>query len=196
MAITTANIKDLREKTGISVMQCKKALEEAGGDMEKAIIILTKKSGDIVAKKGGRDLGAGIVQSYIHAGGAVGTLVELNSETDFVSKNQDFAKLAYDIAMHVAAQRPRFLSREDVKEEDVVKAREVFAEEVRDKPKDMQEKILEGKLDAYLKERILLEQDFIKDPSKTINDLIAEATQKFGEKIRIARYVCYNVLGE
>jgi elongation factor Ts len=196
MAITTEDIKELREKTGISVMQCKKALEEAGGDMEKAVIILTKKSGDIVAKKGGRELGAGIIQSYIHAGGTVGTLVELNSETDFVSKNKDFAKLAYDIAMHVAAQRPRFLSREDVKEEDVVKAREVFAEEVKDKPKDMQEKILEGKLDAYLKERILLEQEFIKDPSKTISDLIAEATQKFGEKIQVARYVCYNVLGE
>jgi elongation factor Ts len=196
MAITTEDIKTLREKTGISVMQCKKALEEAGGDMEKAVIILTKKSGDIVAKKGGRDLGAGIVQSYIHAGGTVGTLVELNSETDFVSKNEDFAKLAYDIAMHVAAQKPRFLSREDVKDEDVVKAREVFAEEVKDKPKDMQEKILEGKLDAYLKERILLEQDFIKDPTKTINDLISEATQKFGEKIKVARYVCYTVLGE
>lgn len=196
MAITTEDIKTLREKTGISVMQCKKALEEAGGDMEKAVIILTKKSGDIVAKKGDRELGAGIIQSYIHAGGTVGTLVELNSETDFVSKNEAFAKLAYDIAMHIAAQKPRFLSREDVKEEDVVKAREVFAEEVKDKPKDMQEKILQGKLDAYLKERILLEQDFIKDPTKTVNDLISEATQKFGEKIKVGRYVCYTVLGE
>lgn len=196
MAITTEEIKALREKTGVSVMQCKKALEEAGGDMEKALIILTKKSGDIVAKKGDRELGAGVIQSYIHAGGTVGAMVELNSETDFVSKHEDFATLARDIAMHVAAQKPRFLSKEGVKDEDVVKAREVFAEEVKDKPKDMQEKILEGKLDAYLKERILLEQDFIKDPSKTIGDLIAEATQKFGEKIQVSRYVCYTVLGE
>lgn len=196
MAITTEDIKALREKTGVSVMQCKKALEEAGGDMEKALIILTKKSGDIVAKKSDRELGAGIVQSYIHAGGTVGAMVELNSETDFVSKHEEFATLARDIAMHIAAQKPRFLSKADVKDEDVVKAKEVFAEEVKDKPEDMQEKILQGKLDAYLADRILLEQAFIKNPDKTVGELIAEATQKFGEKIEVSRYVCYTVLGE
>lgn len=196
MAITTEDIKALREKTGVSVMQCKKALEEAGGDMEKALIILTKKSGDIVAKKSDRELGAGVIQSYIHAGGTVGAMVELNSETDFVSKHEEFATLARDIAMHIAAQKPRFLSKADVKDEDVVKAKEVFAEEVKDKPEDMQEKILQGKLDAYLADRILLEQAFIKNPDKTVGELIAEATQKFGEKIEVSRYVCYNVLGE
>lgn len=196
MDISTEDIKALREKTGVSVMQCKKALEEAGGDMEKAIIILTKKSGDIVAKKSDRDLGAGIIQSYIHAGGSVGALVELNSETDFVSKNEEFATLARDIAMHIAAQKPTYLSRDDVQEEDLVKVREVFLEEVKDKPADMQDKILEGKIDSYLKERILLEQDFIKNPEKTIGDLISEATQKFGERIEIARYTAYTVLGE
>lgn len=196
MDISTEDIKALREKTGVSVMQCKKALEEAGGDMEKAIIILTKKSGDIVAKKSDRDLGAGIIQSYIHAGGSVGALVELNSETDFVSKNEEFATLARDIAMHIAAQKPTYLSRDDVQEEDLVKVREVFLEEVKDKPADMQDKILEGKIDSYLKERILLEQGFIKNPEKTIGDLISEATQKFGERIEIARYTAYTVLGE
>lgn len=196
MNISTEDIKALREKTGVSVMQCKKALEEAGGDMEKAVIILTKKSGDIVAKKSDRDLGAGIIQSYIHAGGSVGAMVELNSETDFVSKHEEFATLARDIAMHIAAQKPTYLSREEVKEEDLTKVREVFLEEVKDKPADMQEKILEGKIDAYLKERILLEQEFIKNPEKTIRDLISEATQKFGERIEVARYTAYTVLGE
>lgn len=196
MDISTEDIKTLREKTGVSVMQCKKALEEAGGDMDKAVIILTKKSGDIVAKKSDRDLGAGIIQAYIHAGGSVGAMVELNSETDFVSKNEEFATLARDIAMHIAAQNPTYLSREDVKEEDLVKVREVFLEEVKDKPADMQEKILEGKIDSYLKERILLEQDFIKNPEKTIRDLISEATQKFGERIEITRFTAYTVLSE
>lgn len=196
MAITIEDIKALREKTGVSVMQCKKALEEADGDMEKAIIILTKKSGDIVSKKSDRELGAGMVQAYIHAGGSVGAMVELNSETDFVAKHEDFGKLAYDIAMHIAAQNPTYLSREEVKDEDLTKAKEVFVEEVKDKSAEMQEKILEGKIDSYLKERILLEQSFIKDPSKAIKDLISEATQKFGEKIEIARYVSFTVLGE
>lgn len=196
MTITTEDIKTLREKTGVSVMECKRALEEAGGDMEKAVIILTKKSGDIVAKKSDRDLGAGIIQAYIHAGGAVGAMVELNSETDFVSKHEEFAALARDIAMHIAAQRPTYLSREEVKEEDLVKVREVFLAEVKDKPEDMQEKIMEGKIDSYLKERILLEQDFIKNPEKTIADLVSEATQKFGERIEVARFTAYSVLSE
>lgn len=175
-------------------MQCKKALEEAGGDAEKALIILTKKSGDIVLKKSDRELGAGVIQSYIHKGGAIGAMVELNSETDFVAKHEDFGKLAYEIAMHCAAQRPRFLSREDVTDEGMSKVREVFLDEVKDKPKAMQENILKGKLAAYLQERILLEQPFIKNPEKTVGDLIAEATQKFGEKIKLTRYVVYTVL--
>jgi elongation factor Ts len=192
--IQPADIKALREKTGISVIQCKKALEEAGGDAEKALIILTKKSGDIVLKKSDRELRAGVIQSYIHKGGAVGAMVELNSETDFVAKNEEFGKLAYDIAMHCAAQRPRFLSREEVTDGDLVKVREVFLDEAKDKPKAMHENIVKGKLDAYLKERILLEQDFIKNPEKTIADLLAEATQKFGEKIKLTRYIVYTVL--
>lgn len=187
MEITSAQLKELRDATGISVMQCKKALEEAGGDMEKAKIILQKKGGEAAAKKGDRELGAGAVGAYVHNTHEVAALVNLACETDFVAKNEEFVALARDIAMHVAAQNPLHVSREEVTEETLAKAKEVFAEEVKDKPAEMQEKILAGKLDAYFKDRILLEQAFIKDPEKTISDLINAAIQKFGENIVIAQ---------
>ncbi len=192
--ITTEQIKELRDATGVSVMQCKKALEEGGGDMEKALAILRKKSKDIAAKKGDRTFGAGTVASYIHSGGAVGTLVELVCETDFVSKNEDFTKLAKDIAMHVAASNPEFVKVSDISEETRAKAAELFAKEVEDKPADMRPKILEGKIGAYFKERVLLDQPFIKNPDVTVGGLIEEAVQKFGEKIDISRMVRYSVL--
>ena len=185
MNITSEQLKELRDLTGISVMQCKKALEEAEGDMEKAKIILQKKSGEMAGKKSERALKAGTIGSYVHATGEVAALVVLSCETDFVAKNEEFPALAREIAMHVAAQNPLYVTREDVDEEAMTKAREVFAEEVQDKPEEMQEKILEGKLDAYFKDRVLLEQPFIKDPDKTINDLIQAAVQKFGENIGI-----------
>lgn len=175
----------LRDTTGISVMQCKKALEEAGGDMEKARIILAKKGGESAAKKSDRALGAGTIGAYVHSTHEVAALVNLACETDFVAKNEEFIALARDIAMHVAAQNPSYISRDVVNEASMAKAREVFMEEVKDKPKDMQEKILAGKLDAYFKERVLVEQAFIKDPEKTIGDLVAQAVQKFGENIAI-----------
>jgi elongation factor Ts len=186
MEITSAQLKELRDKTGISVMQCKKALEEAGGDMEKALIILQKKGGEAAQKKSDRALGAGAIGAYVHNTNEVAAFVHLASETDFVAKNEEFIKLARDIAMHVAAQAPLFIRREEVDEEALRKAREVFAEEVKDKPAEMQEKILEGKLAAYFKDRILMEQAFIKDETKTIGDLINAAIQKFGENIIIA----------
>ena len=186
MEITSVQLKELRDLTGISVMQCKKALEEAGGDMDKAKIILQKKGGEMAHKKSDRELGAGAIGSYVHATHEVAALVKLSCETDFVSKNQEFITLARDIAMHVAAQNPPYISREEVDEEALQKAKEVFAEEVKDKPADMQEKILNGKLDAYFKDRILLEQPFIKDPEKTIGTLISNAIQKFGENIVIS----------
>lgn len=196
MTITTDQIKALREKTGLSVMQIKKALEEADGSEEKAMVILTKKSGEIAAKKADRELGAGVVQGYIHHTHSVGAMVELNCETDFVAKNEDFVALARDIAMHAAAMRPKFLNREEITEDDLKAAKEVFAEEVKDKPADMQEKILAGKLDSYLADRVLLEQTFIKDGEKTIAQLIEEATQKFGERCQLSRYVVLGVLEE
>lgn len=174
--ITTEQIKDLRDRTGISIMQCKKALEEAEGDMEKAIILLSKKSKQIAEKKSDRTLGSGIIQSYIHAGGSAGSLIELFCETDFVAKNEDFKALGYDIAMQVTATAPLFLKREDISQEATDKAKEVFEKEVEDKPEEMRGKILEGKLDAHFKDKVLLEQEFIKDPSKKISTLIEKRT--------------------
>jgi elongation factor Ts len=193
MEITIDLIKSLRDKTGVSVMQCKKALEEASGDMDKAIIILMKKSSEISVKKGDRTLGAGAVGAYIHGTGNVGALVEVMCETDFVSSNEDFKKLAYDVAMHVTASNPEFLKKEDISESDMAKAREVFEKEVLDKPKDLQDKILAGKLDSYFNERILLEQHFIKNPDITIKGLVEQAVQKFGEKVEITRFSRFSV---
>ena len=192
MEITTEQIKALRDETGVSVMQCKKALEEAGGDVEKARIILRKKSGEIAAKKSERELGSGAVAAYVHATGTVGAMVLLSSETDFVSKNEEFRKLAYDIAMHVAAANPKFLTFEHISPEERAKAREVFLEEVKDKPADLQDKILEGKLASYFREQALLEQPFIKDPERTVRDLLSQAVQKFGERIEISRFARFS----
>ncbi len=186
MEITSTQIKELRDATGISVMQCKKALEEAGGDMEKALIILKKKRSEAAEKKSDRALGAGAVGSYIHNTNEVAALVLLSCETDFVSKNEEFIALAKDVAMHVAALNPKFISRDQVDENALTKAKEVFAEEVKDKPAEMQEKILEGKLNSYFKEQILLEQPFIKNPETTIGELISGAVQKFGENVIIS----------
>ena len=190
--ITTELVKELRDATGVSVMQCKKALEEAGGDMGKALVILKKRSSAIAEKKADRALGAGTIQAYIHGNKTVGALVHLSCETDFVAKNEEFIALAYDIAMQVAATNPVFLTKEDITAESSAKAREVFLGEVEGKPADMREKILEGKLDAYFKGQVLLEQEFIKDPSRTVRDLITQATQKFGENIEVTRFVRFS----
>lgn len=161
MEITTELIKELRDKTGVSVMQCKKALEEAAGDIVKATALLLEKSAEIAHKKGDRRLGAGVVSSYIHATGTVGTMVELMCETDFVAKNDEFKSLARDIAMQVSATNPSFLKTEEVT--------------------------------AGSEEKALLDQPFIKNPEVTITNLLQSATQKFGEKIEISRYVRYSV---
>lgn len=188
MEITSAQIKELRDQTGISVMQCKKALEEAGGDMAKALIILKQKRKEAADKKSDRQLGAGTVGVYVHNTNEVAAMVLLASETDFVSKNEEFVSLAREIAMHVAAQNPKYVSREEVNEEAINKAKEVFAEDIKDKPADMQEKILEGKLNSYFKEQILLEQPFIKNPDTTIGEMVSGAVQKFGEKVSIVEF--------
>jgi elongation factor Ts len=184
---TTEEIKALRDITGVSVMQCKKALEEAGGDMEKAKVILRKQSATAASKKADRTLGAGIAAAYIHAGGQVVGAVVLASETDFVSKNADFGKLAYDIAMHVAAMAPQFKSRDEVKDDDIKAASEVFAKEVENIPEAKRGIALQGKIDSYLKDKVLLDQPFVKDPSVTIGELITQAVQKFGEKVEVVR---------
>ena len=188
MEITTEIIKNLRDLTGVSIMQCKKALEEAGGDKTKAITLLKKAGSEIAAKKSDRTLGAGTVAAYTHAGGTVVGAVVLACETDFVSRNEEFGKLAYDIAMHVAAMNPQFTTREDVKEEDLRAAREVFAKEVEGLPEASREKALTGKLESFAKEKTLLEQPFVKDGNITIKQLIESAVQKFGEKVEIVRF--------
>lgn len=186
--ISTEQIKELRALTGVSVMQVKKALEEAGGDMDKAKVLLQKKSSEIAAKKSDRELGAGAVVAYVHNNNSVAAMVELLCETDFVSGNEEFQAVAYDIAMHIAAMNPAFKTVDDIDQADKDTARSVFAEEVADKPADMQEKIIQGKLDSYFKEKVLMSQSFIKDPSKTISDLVQGATQKFGERVELGRY--------
>jgi elongation factor Ts len=196
MKISTEQVKELRDETGISVMQVRKALEEAQGDKAKALVILKKKGGDAASKKADRTLGAGIIQSYIHSTGTVGAMVELSCETDFVSGNQEFKTLAYEIAMQVAATNPDFVSKEDITPEAKKTAEEVFAKEVVDKPKEMQAKILEGKVSSYFKDKVLLEQAFIKDQDVTISALLEKAVQKFGEKIVIGRFVRFSALNK
>tara|TARA_B100000508_G_scaffold47421_2_gene36915 strand:- start:430 stop:1014 length:585 start_codon:yes stop_codon:yes gene_type:complete len=187
MEITSAQLKELRDKTGISVMQCKKALQEAEGDMEKAVIILKKKRSEAAEKKSDRELGAGAVGSYVHNTNEVAAMVLLASETDFVSKNEEFVALANDIAMHVAATDPKFISKDELPDDAIEKAKEVFAPELEGKPEDMKEKIMQGKLDSYFKDQILLEQDFVKNPEQTIGEMVTGAVQKFGENISIAQ---------
>lgn len=186
MEITSAQLKELRDMTGISVMQCKKALEEAGGDMDKAVIILKKKRSEAADKKADRELAAGAVGVYVHNTNEVAAMVLLSCETDFVSKNEEFIALARDIAMHVTATNPKYITKGEIDETMLAKAREVFEAEVGDKPADMKAKILEGKMSSYFKEQILLEQDFIKNPDTTIGEMISGAVQKFGENVAVA----------
>jgi elongation factor Ts len=185
---TTEEIKQLRDLTGVSVMQCKKALEEAEGDIEKAKVILRKASAAIATKKADRELGAGVAAAYTHAGGAVVGAVVLACETDFVSKNEEFAKLAYDIAMHVAAMKPQFATRDQVKESDIAAAKSVFEGEVANVPEAAREKALQGKIDSYLKEKVLMDQPFVKNGDVTIGELVSQAVQKFGEKVEVVRF--------
>ncbi|HRY31291.1 MAG TPA: elongation factor Ts [Candidatus Paceibacterota bacterium] len=195
MVITTEQIKALRDETKVSVMQCKKALEESAGDIEKAKILLRKQSAITASKKAERTLGAGTVASYIHAGGTVGAMVELLCETDFVAKNEEFQNLTREIAMQVAATAPEFVKPEDIDEDATTKAREIFEKEAGNKPADIKEKIIKGKLDAYFAEKTLINQPHIKNPEVTIKMLIDGAIQKFGEKIEIGRVARFSAKG-
>ena len=192
MEITTNIIKELRDKTGVSVMQCKKALEEAEGDLAKAEVILKKRSAGAAAKKAERSLGAGAIGTYVHEG-AVGAMVLLSSETDFVAKNPEFAALARDIAMQVAATDPLYVTMDEVPEEAKQAALAVFEAEVADKPEEMRAKILDGKLASYFRDQVLLLQPFIKDEGETIQDLLNKATQKFGERVELSRFARVSV---
>lgn len=187
--ITTETVKLLRDQTGISVMQCKKALEEANGDMEKALVLLRKKGSSVAAKKADRELKSGTIGSYIHSNGTIGSMIILSCETDFVSNNKEFQELARDIAMQVAATAPEYVRMEDVPESAKATARDALASEVSGKPAAMQEKIMEGKLNSYFGERVLLLQPFIKNPELSIRELIEGGIQKFGEKIEVMKFI-------
>lgn len=187
MELTMDVIKELRDKTGVSVMQCKKALEEAGGDLAKAEVILRKRSAAAAEKKSDRELASGAIGSYVHEG-AIGAMALLSCETDFVSKNPEFAALAREVAMQVAATNPIYKSQEDIPEDAKSAATAVFEKEVEGKPEDMKQKILEGKLSAYFRDQVLLDQPYIKDESKSVRDLLNEATQKFGERVVLSSF--------
>jgi len=191
--VTTEQIKELRDATGISIMQCRKALEDTNGDMEKATIMLRKKGADIASKKADRTLNAGRIAAYVHSSGQAGAILELSCETDFVSKNEEFYALAYDIAMQVVATKPEYLKMEDITEADREKAKEAFLPELEGKPEAMKEKIMTGKLDAYFGDKVLLEQPFIKNGDLKIKDLISNCVQKFGEKTEIRRFTRFSV---
>ena len=198
MAVITSDIvKSLRDKTGAGMMDCKRALEESNGDMEKATEYLRKKGQAVAAKRSEREANQGVVEAYIHAGGRIGAMVELNCETDFVAKTPEFKQLAHDIAMQIAAMSPIFVSKEDVDEPTLNKEIEIYkAQAVNEgKKPDIAEKIAQGRLDKYYQEVCLLEQSFIKDSGKTIKDLLSDATGKVGEKIGVRRFHRYQ-LGE
>ena len=186
--VNIETVKKLRDDTGHSITKCKEALEESAGDIEKAYGILREKGALTAQKKAGRDLNAGVIQAYIHTTNQIGAMVELLCETDFVGRNEDYITLARDIAMHCAAFQPQYVSREQISEDDIKQSIAELEEGVdKKKSKEMQTKIVQGMLDAKLKSVVLLEQGFVKDETRTIRQLLDEATQKFGERIEIGR---------
>ena len=197
MSVTPQMVKELRERTGAGMMDCKSALLEAKGDMEQAIDVLRKKGLASAAKKAGRVTAEGIVGSYIHAGGKIGVLVEVNCETDFVARTDEFQELVKDIAMHIAAADPRFVRREEVTEDVLARERKVQRERTlaEGKPEKVVDKIVEGRMEKFFAEAVLLEQPFIKDPDKTVGDLINERIAKIGENIQVRRFSRFK-LGE
>jgi elongation factor Ts len=190
MEITAQMVKELREKTGAGMMDCKNALTEAKGDMEQGIVILRKKGLASAQKKAARVAAEGIVGQYIHAGGKLGVLVEVNCETDFAARSDEFQSLVKDIAMHIAAQNPLYVRREDVPGEVLEKEREIYRDQARasGKPPAIVDKIAEGKLESYYEMACLYDQKFVKDPNISIKDLINNLVAKVGENIQVRRF--------
>lgn len=195
--ITAAKVRELRERTGIGMMDCKKALAETGGDMEKAVEHLRKQGMSAVEKRSGRDAKDGLINSYIHPGSRLGVLLEVNCETDFVARTDDFREFTRDVAMHIAAEQPLAVSREEIDQAVVDKEKEIYLEQARNegKPEQIAERIVTGRLDKFFQDVCLMEQAFVKDPDKTIEDLVTEQTARIGEKITIRRFACFR-LGE
>lgn len=189
--ITSEMVRELRDRTGAGMMDCKKTLEEANGDIEKAIELLRERGIASAAKKSGRIAAEGLVDAYIHGDGRIGVLIEINSETDFVAKNDEFKTFVKDMAMHIAASNPKYLSKEDVPAEEIEKEKEILSQQALNegKPANIVEKMVLGKIEKYYKEVCLLEQDFVKDPDKTISQLLTEKIASIGENIKIRRFV-------
>ncbi len=193
--ITAELVKKLRERTGAGMMDCKKALQKSEGDMDKAVDILREQGVASAAKKSGRVVNEGIIYSYIHPGDRLGVLLELNCETDFVARTDDFKTLAKDISMQVAATNPLVTSREDLKEEFIQKEKDIYRAQAKsqDKPEKVIDRIVEGKLEKYFQEVCLLEQPFVKDEHKTVQEIITETIAKLGENITVKRFARFRV---
>jgi elongation factor Ts len=197
MEITAQMVKQLRERTGAGMMDCKSALNETKGDMESAVDYLRKKGLAAAAKKAGRVAAEGAVGSYIHGNGRIGVLVEVNCETDFVARTEEFQELVRDIAMHIAAAEPRAVRREEVTQADLDRERSIFRDQAlaSGKPANIVDRIVDGKIEKYFSELVLLEQPFVKDPDKTVGQLVTERVAKIGENIQVRRFVRFK-LGE
>lgn len=195
--ITAQSVRMLRQKTGLGMMDCKKALQETGGDSEKAIEYLRKQGLSAVEKRAGRDASEGLIQAYIHQGSRLGVLLEVNCETDFVARTDDFQGFAKDVAMHIAASQPLAVDREGLAADAVARERAIYLEQAKNegKPEHIAAKIVEGRLEKFYQENCLMEQVFVKNPDQTIGELISEITAKIGEKITVRRFERF-VLGE
>ncbi len=191
-------VKELRDKTGSGIMDCKQALKENNGDIEKALDFLRKKGLATAQKRSGRDAKEGVVQSYIHMGGKIGVMVEVNCETDFVAKNEDFLEFSKNVAMHIAAAAPMGLGPEEIPESVVAREREIYRERALEqgKPANIVDKIVDGQIEKFYKDSCLLSQPYIKDPKITINDLLTETIAKIGENIKIRRFARFQLGGE
>ena len=195
MKITSQLVKELRDKTNAGMMDCKKALGETEGDMEKAIDLLRQKGLAVARKRAGRSTSEGVIQTYIHAGGKLGVMVEVNCETDFVAKTDDFQNFSREIAMHVAAMNPIAVRREDIPEDQVAREAEIYKKQAMDsgKPENIAEKMVTGKLDKFFTEVSLMEQKFVKNPDLSIQDLLNDLIAKMGENITIKRFARFQV---
>lgn len=195
MTISAKDVKELRDRTGAGMMECKGALQEANGDMEGAIDLLRARGAAKAAKRSEREAREGTVASYVHMGGRIGVLVELSCETDFVAKNEEFQALARDVAMHVAATNPSAVSRDQIPGEHVERERGVYREQMREsgKPEQIWDKIVDGKLEKFYAESALLEQPFVRNPDQTVGELITQVAARTGEKIEIRRFARYAI---
>jgi elongation factor Ts len=193
ITISAQAVADLREKTGAGLLDCKKALTEAGGNVEEAITILRKKGAASAAKKADRVTKEGVIESYIHVGGKVGVLIEVNCETDFVARNDDFRAFVKDLCLQIAAASPLYVSREEVPEADLQKERDIAAAQVQGKPPAAVQKIVEGKLEKFYSTVCLIDQPFVKLPEKSVKDMVTERIAKIGENIQIRRFVRYQL---